>query len=134
MLSSPGEKISSKVIIDSISPDFFDSDFCRYWLLSRLHPDQPECLGCHKKIEGRALQGFWEGKKIQCPECGKRFTARAGTILSRLHLDYRDLILLLILFELRFSIMQISKIMNLSRKTIYVYYKRFQLDESCLDE
>jgi transposase-like protein len=105
---------------------FLDESHCRQWLLSRLHLGSPACPGCHKSIEGMALQRFWEGKRIACRHCQKFFTARTGTFLDRCHMQYGEIVILAVFLALRIHPIIIAKILQCSTETIRLWEKKFQ--------
>lgn len=120
------KNITIKQVVDDMTPDFLDADFCRQWLLNRVHPEGPVCPWCGAEIQGRAAGRFWELKKIECPACGRKFTARTNTELSGLKLDERGLVLFCLLVGAGFPLSWIAKRFNISIRALYMYRDRFQ--------
>lgn len=79
----------------AFNADFMNETQCRNWILKKLHPSGAHCPGCgHILTDGRRLNNFWNGDRLNCHICDKYFTALTGTIFSGAHLDFKGLFLL----------------------------------------
>jgi len=105
---------------------FFDDNFCRGWILKRLHPEGPRCPGCAERIVGyRSLQSFMRGDRVKCCHCGKYFTALTGTFISGCHLSFPQVILMAILLEAGTDDVHIARMMNISYESVRGWRSRF---------
>ncbi len=112
-------------LFKSFNPDFFDMEYCRRWVLDRIHPDGPRCPSCSGDLTPVSEKSFYDGRKVVCRHCKKRFTAMTGTFLSGTHLTYKEIVLVLLLFHLRVETTEIMKHASLSRDTLNIYRRKF---------
>jgi transposase-like protein len=128
LLNRPGIFTPAELMKD-FKAEFLDENYCRQWVLTRLHPGSPVCPGCQAIIEGVALQRFWEGKRIKCRECDKFFTARTGTFLDGCHMDFRAVILLAVFLSFGIHPGTIAKFLNCSSETVRNWEKKYKANE-----
>lgn len=107
--------------------DLIKFDDCARWLVSRLHPDGVKCPGCSVPvIEEKRLQRFKAMEQIRCSECGKKFTAKTGTILNETKLEAREIYLLAVLICLEVSAPHIATILRVHVDTVRNWQSKFQ--------
>ena len=102
------------------------SEVCRWWV-QHLHPGGPACPACSTHVTDDArLSRFREFAEIRCPACGKRFTAKTGTILDGSKLDPREVYLLAFLLALKLPTRQIADIIKCDPNTVRAWAARFE--------
>ena len=107
--------------------DLIKFDDCSRWLMSRLHPNGCVCPGCSVQItEQNRLERFRQMEQIRCPECGKKFTAKTGTILNETKLEAREIYLLAVLIFLEVSPAHIAAILRVHTDTVRNWQTKFQ--------
>lgn len=106
-------------------PDFFDEDACREWVISRLHPGGAFCPGCGLKLDND--KRFRGGKRCHCGRCGRMFTAKSGTFLEGMHLDFAQVYALALLIELGHSPAVIAPMVGVSSDTVRLWQKKFRM-------
>jgi transposase-like protein len=117
-------------ILSAFGADFLDDEFCRLWILKKLHPGTEHlCPQCRTPITGSTLQHFWEAKRIRCGACGKFFTALSGTIISGCHLDFRSLIILGVFLGLGIRYGLIAAKLGINQETVRLWQKKFEAIE-----
>ena len=114
-------------IIGFLDPSFFDLDHCRKWVLEALHPPEegPECPYCGTKIHEALLPRFYANNRMVCSRCRKEFKATTGTNVYRCRLDFRQIVLLGILFESGMTYEAISYKLGASVRNLKRLVKRF---------
>ena len=106
---------------------FLDETACREWVLSAIHGNgSVHCPGCRVENEGRALQRFWEGKRIRCRQCGKFFTALTGSFLTGCHMTYSEVILLAVFLHFGIHHREIARILKISTETVRLWEVKFR--------
>ncbi len=116
----PGEVVQSGIA------EFLDAASCREWVLSKLHPDGPQCPVCAEPIVNRfALQSYSRGDRVKCRRCGKFFTALTGTFLSGIHFSFAQVILMAILIDSGADDTNIARLMNISSEGVRGWRSRF---------
>ena len=111
-------------ILDSFGVDFLEEGRCREWIISLLYRDGIVCPGCGIPIKESDLRRFWLGKRIRCYNCEKFFTALTGTFLSGIHLDFRSIVLLLLLIALGLDNTFIARRLNCNPETVRLWKKK----------
>ena len=83
----------------AITPEMFDLDYAREFLVTALHGHVPKCPACGYPISNRQYKSFLQIKTIKCGQCGRKFNAFSGTIFitlyfSSLSVNFQILILI----------------------------------------
>ena len=102
---------------------FLDADFCREWVLKRIHGETGRCPNCH--IEAESQQRFFQGARIKCRPCGKFYTALTGTFLCGTQFDFREIVLLALFLELGLANSSIAKTLGVDQETVRIWKNRF---------
>ena len=110
------------------SASFLDEAQCRRWVLGTLHPEGPSCPRCKAVIndEGR-LRRFWSNQRIECPSCGKFFSALTGTFLKASHLDFRQIVAMALFLDLGLPLKEIAHIIGQDRETVRLWQRKFNV-------
>ena len=112
------------------SARFLSADDCAIWVAGQLHPDGPLCPGCgHEGPGGRGARRFFLFRRVQCPECGRFFSAASGTWLAGTKLDPRQIMLLAALRSYGVEIPVIAQVVGVSEVTVRYWMKKFQMLE-----
>ena len=111
-------------VIEHFDAGFLDECRCREWIISLLHGGRMICPGCGIPVRHTGLRRFWLGKRIQCHACEKFFTALTGTFLSGIHLDFRSIVLLLLLIALGLDNTFIARRLNCNPETVRLWKKK----------
>jgi hypothetical protein len=107
--------------------DFLDEATCRRWILTTIHGDgENQCPECHITLNGKALQRFWEGKRICCRACGKYFTALTRTFLAGCHMSFSEIILFAVFLHFRISAREIARILRISPETVRLWEIKYR--------
>ncbi len=111
----------------SFRAGFLDEDACRAWILGTIHGRGPvRCPECRGEMEGKALQRFWEGKRVCCRRCGKFFTALTGSFLAGCHMTYGEVLLLAVFLHFGISPREIAGILKISPETVRLWDIKFR--------
>ena len=95
-----GGAFSSRDIFKDFGPGFLNAEFCREWVLRKIHPAGVVCPGCSEKIQDKQRTvKFWNGERLSCGFCGKKFTALTGTFLSGTRMNFEEIICLVIMLK-----------------------------------
>jgi transposase-like protein len=115
----PGEALAA------LTTAFLAPGPVRRWLIDRLHPRGPECPHCGLPVSGEArLEAFWDRRRLECPQCGRWFTAFSGTILQGCKLDEPTVYLLAVYLALGWDASRIAAALNISAETVRVWRHR----------
>jgi transposase-like protein len=112
--------------------EILDGEWCRRWILKRLHGDHPRCPGCAAPVSEKSLQRFWSGMRIKCDSCGKFFWALTDTFLSGSHLSFQEIVLLGVLLAMAdrsvigISDKQIGEILEISTEAVRIWRHKFE--------
>lgn len=107
--------------------DLIKFDDCSRWLVTRLHPDGCFCPGCSVEITGSSrLERFRQMEQIRCTECGKKFTAKTGTILNETKLEAREIYLLACMIKWKVSPNEIADTLKVHVDTVRNWQSKFQ--------
>lgn len=112
-------------IFKVFTPAFLDEDYCRKWVIDRLHPGGILCPECGKPLREQRQEAIHRGDKTACYECGKQFTALTGSVFSGYRSDYRTIFFTLFLIGAGFSTNEIMVKTGISRTSISRYRKIF---------
>lgn len=114
----------------ALGPDKLDEAACRLWVLHQLHPEGARCPACGAPVNsGRPLASWQAMKRVCCNSCGKYFTAATGTILQKMKISVRQLMLIAWGLCLGLGISHIAGICGVDEST--VWHWRVKLE--CLD-
>lgn len=111
---------------------FFGMDLIKFdesarWLVSRLHPDGAKCPGCSIKITGdNRLERFRRMQQLRCQECGRKFTAKTGTILNETKLEAREIYLLAVMIHLEVAPAAIAAVLRVHTDTVRNWQMKFR--------
>ena len=112
---------------DEYRPEMFDEATCRAWVLNRLHPGGASCPACSFDVQdARRLERFWQNERISCESCGKKFSATSATVLSGMHLSFRELFYLLQQSAAGVNAQEISRKMNVDGNTVRLWISRLR--------
>jgi len=109
--------------------DLLNPDFCRVFLMRRLHPVGGCCPVCRLSLYGLQNETFKAGGRVHCNDCGRWFTWRTDSILQGSTADERQIFLLVFLTSLQTPVLEISAACQLSTDTVRVWQRRFR--EGC---
>jgi transposase-like protein len=112
-------------IFKVFTPAFLDEDYCRKWVIDRLHPDGIFCPECGSPLREQRQDAIRRGGKTACYECGKQFTALTGSVFSGYRSDYRTIFFTLFLIGAGFPTNEIMVKTGISRTSICRYRKIF---------
>jgi transposase-like protein len=125
--------ITPGILLKEFSADFLDDEYCRQWILKKLHPNEDVfCPGCEVSdsvLTGKRAERFWMAKRVKCSYCGKYFTALTDTFLSGIHMTFKEIILLVMLLGLGCSNTSIAKFIGYNEETIRIWRKKFEIIE-----
>lgn len=113
-------------VLEVFNAAVLDEQWCRAWVLKRLHRESPCCPGCEEEITDNRMQSFCEDKRIRCDRCGKYFTARTGTFLSGCHFTFQEIVLLAFLLALDVADKQIAATLKISAENVRLWRHKFQ--------
>lgn len=107
--------------------ELFDERACRAWVFGRLHPEGARCPACELVLDGAGCQSFWAGRRCVCRRCGRKFTARSGTLLDGSQLDYRQVYVLAAFSKIGLTPARLAEILNVTPNTVRYWSLRFDV-------
>ena len=114
------------------SADFLDRKACMRWIIGTLHPRGVRCPSCkHLLDRPGGLDRLLERKRVECPTCGRFFDVFSRTMLTGIHADPRQIVLMLLLISLGATNGAIAQMTGQSDDTVsrwrlkYGLYERF---------
>jgi len=117
-------------VMNYFGAEFLDEDFCRVWVLQKLHPEDVACCPqCGEPVREKLLPRFWGGLRLCCNSCGKFFTALTGTFLCGCHLDYTQVILLALFLYLKLPSETIAEKLDVSTETVRLWRQKFEAND-----
>ena len=118
-------------LVGEFSPNFLDRDVCRWWLIAHCHTMPPGCPECKTGLQGgKQLYDFLAARQVRCRECGKRFTAKTGTLLAQLKMPLEKFFLVVLLLGLKVPATETAEILKLNPDTVRIWQRKFQAIES----
>ena len=121
-------------VLKFLGTDFLDDDYCRLWILTKLHPEeQISCPECYTALPKKSLPRFWNGRRLRCSNCGKFFSALTKTFLSGCHLQYTGIILLAMFLGLQVPSNIIAEKLGISSESVRLWRQKFQAIERMKD-
>lgn len=113
--------------VDLFGPRFLDKDVCREFIFKHLHPDGASCPACGSGLNQAKSVRFWQGKAVNCYDCGKTFTARTGTVLAGKGLSNQEIVLLFYLFARGESDVRIAEVIGCNRETVRLWRRELKV-------
>jgi hypothetical protein len=107
--------------VDAFGPGFLDRDVCQEFIFKHLHPEGACCPGCGAGLDQMKSARFWQGKTVNCCQCGKTFTARTGTALAGKGLSNQEIVLLFYLLGRGESDIRIAEVIGCNRETVRLW-------------
>jgi transposase-like protein len=111
---------------EEFTAKFLDENFCREWILRRLHPQGATCPHCELTIHE---QRFWLARKIKCSQCKKWFTALTGTFLSGCQFTFSEVIVLAMFLSLQVPDKEIAKVLDISSENVRLWRHKFMANQ-----
>jgi transposase-like protein len=111
-------------ITDGLALGILDARVCAWWLVARLHPNGPACPHCSNSVHPDSLPRWRELRTLRCTSCGRKFSARTGTILHGANLAPTQIVLMALLLGLRQSNQTIAKLAGCSDETVRQWRER----------
>ncbi len=106
--------------------DFLDTDRCRAFVLEQIHQGAARCPECGAELQGKRRETFLAWGRVNCPTCGKWFTATTGTALHKAKLDPRQLVLVAYLLAVGVDLAAIAAAAGVDQETVRVWRLKFQ--------
>lgn len=104
------------------SIEMLDEDACREWFLKKIHAGGVHCPECSKEIASkRKLDTFWGMRRVNCPFCGRSFSAVTGTPLNGIGIEFRALYLLLFMVSHGVRVNRIADQLGISTGAAYLW-------------
>ena len=117
--------ISPSAVLDAFNPAWLDADQVRDWLLRRLHPQGPVCPDCGCPPASKAkLAAFYAGRRLQCSQCGRFYSATSGTLLEGAKITPAQLALLALCQALNLPITTTAGLCGVNANTIRFWRAR----------
>lgn len=120
-------RIVSKEAGCAFLPSFLDAQKIREWLYRKLHNGAPECPHClHPVTSPKASQRWYGGKRIWCPHCHRRFSARTGSQLSGSNLKDPQIFLLAKLMPAGLDNTTLAELVGTTPETVKAWRLRLE--------
>lgn len=108
---------------EAFGAGFLDADYCRQWVLKRIHGSTGRCPNC--QVESESQERFFQGARIRCRSCGKYYTALTGTFLCGTQFDFKEIILLALFLEIGVANHYIATLLGVDQETVRIWRNRF---------
>lgn len=123
--------LTAPEILEAFGPEFLDPDFCRWWVLNRLNPNGAVCPACGAALQGRPVDRFFQGKQITCPACGRKFTAKTGTVFNGIKADFREALFFCFALESGRPMSWVAaRLPGVELRTLYSYKEIFNVNQN----
>jgi len=120
-------------ILNNFSVELVDEDRCRRLVLNIFHPEGPVCCYCGSKIDRDGfVDRFYKMYSVQCPHCSKWLKATTGTFLQGSHLTFRQVVVMLLLFELNVGIGSVAQFLGVDHETVRRWRLRLKAERNNL--
>jgi transposase-like protein len=80
--------------------NLLDEQRCKEFLLRKFYPEGPVCPYCRQPLSNKKTKRFFENKISFCNLCRRKFRPARGTALDGTKLRFKEVILLMLLFQL----------------------------------
>jgi hypothetical protein len=111
-------------IVQAFESSLLDENACRLYLLQTLRP-APVCPYCNCSFHVNLIDRIYnQDRQITCPQCNRRSSPRAGTVLEGVHATYRQIMLLAIMIHWQIPLAEISKCVGVSTDTVRRFCER----------
>ncbi len=119
--------ITPAAVLDAFNPAWLDADQIRDWLLRRLHPRGPACPACGcPPIAKAKLAAFYAGRRLQCSQCDRWYSATSGTLLEGVKITPAQLVLLALCQALDLPIPTTAALCGVHANTIRFWRNRLE--------
>ncbi|WP_027715837.1 hypothetical protein [Desulfuromonas sp. TF] len=112
-------------VAKAFGADFLDPERCGEIVLAWIHPGPAVCPRCGLVLEGRSLARFQSFGRVHCRECGKFFTATAGTALHKVQISPSQIVLIAYLLALEVDLVEISRAASVDPETVRLWRLKF---------
>jgi len=113
-------------VVRDFGADFLSEGYCRTWVLKRMHPAGAFCPRCRRALTGTTMNRFWEGQRVRCSFCRKKFTALTGTYLTRTHMSYRQIVLIAVFVGYGMPVRTIAEKAGVNKGTVMNWKRKLQ--------
>ena len=114
----------------AFSADCLRREVCLAWLAGQLHPAGARCPGCGVAVADRQLERWQSFGRLQCPECGKFYTAVTGTWMSGAKLKPNQIFVLAALVAMDVDAPLIAAAIGVSEVTVRLWIEKFKTLEA----
>ena len=122
--------ITPEAVLAAFGPDWFNADRCRDWLLRQLHPDGPACPACQSQpLSNAQLAAFYSGRRLQCSQCGRFYSATSGTLLESAKLSPAQLVMLAFCQALDMHTITTARLCGVNPNTVRFWRNRLEASE-----
>jgi hypothetical protein len=122
------EGLDPNIAVRKFDADFLEEDRCRGWILRRLHKEA-KCPRCHGELTEKQAETFWRNERVQCGTCKKFFTALTDKIFSGIRMNFREIVLLLVLLGLQHPAKFIASRVHCDASSVRIWRNKFKSEE-----
>lgn len=114
---------------------FLDADFCRVWVLKKLHPQGPGCPFCGAPTrEGKAKASWFNFRRVRCHNCKRYYRSTQKTFLQGVVLKPGQIVMLAWAFSAGFRNSEAAKLAEVDKSTAAFWRVRLTLPEVVADD
>jgi predicted RNA-binding Zn-ribbon protein involved in translation (DUF1610 family) len=113
-------------VLDTINKLYFDEDLCRSWILNRIHGVDIDCPACGFVPQGKMQRNLWLSKRVNCPACGKHFSAVTATFLSGTEFSFAEVYFLGLLLAFGRPVLEIVRVLDTDPGTVRLWKRKFE--------
>ena len=107
--------------------DFLDEAACTDLIIEILHGQAPVCPSCRHEVAGPRLQAYRQGRRIRCDSCGKFFSVLSDTCFSGTHMNFREIVLLILLVSLNLPDRTVAALTRQNQETVRLWRKKLSV-------
>ena len=119
------EGLDPNIAVGRFDADFLEEDRCRGWILRRLHKEA-KCPRCYGELTEKQAETFWRNERVQCGMCERFFTALTDTIFSGTRMNFREIVLLLVLLGLQHPAKFIASRVHCDVSSVRMWRSKFK--------
>ena len=116
--------------LNAFNAGCLDRMVCLAWLENALHRGVARCPSCMAKVADKQLARWKAFERLQCPDCGKFYTAATGTWVAGAKLEANQIFVLAALVAMKVDRPLIAAAIGISEVTVRYWVDKFAAIEA----